>query len=131
MTQNTHVAKVQAKFIAEIEKNGMAHALEWIGGWYSEMSEARVRDLVEIELSPDLQSDPEARELHAMDHLMSLGRSNNNYSSSVGANLSRQALVAAFSNALDRGGSVSGRVGRGRRWTAVSERMSSAESAAS
>ncbi|MEJ6002513.1 hypothetical protein [Paucibacter soli] len=95
----TRTARVQEAFIAEIQKNGILHALEWIGAWYQKAAAAHLED----ELSRQLGGHARDRELVALaltDMLLSDGSLVANYSSGPGENLMRQATVAEVSRRL-------------------------------
>lgn len=100
MSQTTNMQRVEQELIAEIQKRGLAHVLQWIGGWYDKTAQAEVEDDLQAVLLEHAQ-DPEARELHLLDHMLPAAESNTNFSTSVGRNLYRQSLIAARAKELN------------------------------
>lgn len=100
MTNQTNIERVQAQFIAEIEKNGIVHVLRWVSEWYDKAAGAEVQDELFRALGqPDLE--PEAKELVLLDRLLPEAESNSSFSTSPGHNLYKQALIAARARELN------------------------------
>lgn len=124
MTQNVNMQCVQDAFVKEINERGLAHVLQWIGVWYDRAAEAEVADDLATVLR-EHAADPEARELHLLDRLLPMAESITNYSTSLGHNVYRQALVGARSKELNTLMSMDGkdapnvgRTARRNRWEA-------------
>lgn len=127
-TNKTAVSKVQEAFIAEVQTQGIAHVLDWIGSWYSGLADAEIVDRL-AQLggpdNPDFGKDPEVQRLLLEEELYGVACSVNNYSTGQGTNLLRQARTAALSARLRR---LRGPK-RHAEWEAVRQRLESKEAA--
>jgi hypothetical protein len=128
MTDSTKLAAVQAAFIAEVEQSGIVHALEWVGGWFNRAAMAAAEDELQHALGEHVK-DAEARELLIVGKLMSEGSTTSSYSSGPGANLMKQARVAAHAKMLSDSRATLSATARGERWDVVRARLSASEAA--
>lgn len=121
----SNVAQVQDLFLAEVQKHGIQHALEWVTGWYERIAMARVRDEMEGALGTFIE-DQEARELWLTDQLEDAAKRVSNRSTSAGHELAKDSYVSALARELER----SGKPGRRERWDALRARTAAAPVAA-
>ncbi|WP_146039561.1 MULTISPECIES: hypothetical protein [unclassified Variovorax] len=122
--------EVQAKFLADVAKNGIVHTLQWIGTWYDQVAEAAAADELKNALG-EFADDAEARELALLDRLLPEAEGISNYNSSAGHNLLREANIAARARLVNRHmfGNT-GPSGRRMRWDQVRERLQAEKFAA-
>ncbi|MFK4706152.1 hypothetical protein ABIC83_002991 [Roseateles asaccharophilus] len=118
VAEPTKVDAVQKLLIAEIEKRGIVHVLEWIGQWYTSAAKAFVADEMARQLD-DKVGDKEALELSLLEKLLSDASGVANYSTGSGHNLFRQAVVAATASRLREVSAAT----RSARWDAVRTRF--------
>lgn len=130
----SHVDEVQKAFIAEIQENGLSHALRWSDSWFARAAAAEVQDTMRNSLGEHINN-PEAVELHLLEQLFIDAGSANNFSTSAGHNLFRAAMIAARTEALNSLHPVkagdpptpASRAGRYKRWEAVHEAAKNAK----
>ena len=99
-SDSPHVDRVQADFEAELRKNGVEQTFQWMHIWFDKVARAIVEDELTRVLG-DMAQDPQARALAAMDRMMPLATGISNHSTSVSANLMREAKLAALANIVD------------------------------
>lgn len=96
----SHVDKVKAEFLAEIEERGIEHAFVWIAGWFGRLGHAKVED----ELARRFGDNPDQDQLGAflLEELMRRSGMASNQSTGEGTNLLRDAELVAYSYIMSR-----------------------------
>ena len=113
----TELHSTQEAFVAELRKSGIHHTLEWIGGWYDRVAQARVEQTLKNELG-EHAGDREAAMLTCETYLVSTATGVSSRGSSDGHKLMKDAEVAAWATRLRRYPHT-----RNERWDAVRARL--------